>query len=146
MKQLILTTIEAPVITDPLNGAMRRYRNRNWTLGGGAGKWLFGVLPDRYSGDGLQWVWTEDENAALADNGEVADMLGLGSGKAASASMVSASGTSGAAATVWDAILIQVPGGTHASSLICRRSHKRPGGKFDAIRKDGARLELQSFW
>lgn len=141
-----ITQIKAPAVADKLNVALRRYRNVNWTPTSGAGKWLFGALPDNWSPDGLEWVWTDDERQALADNGEVAAMLGLGSGEAVSASMVSPRGTSGAAATRWDSILEQVEGGTHASQLMCRRSHKRKGGKFDAIRSDGARLELQSVW
>lgn len=112
----------------------------------GAGKWLFGALPDNCSGDGLQWVWTDDERQALADCGEVAAMLGLGSGKPVSASMVSPRGTFGASVTLWDSVLEQVPGGTHASGVLCRRSQKRKGGKFDVIRNDGARLELSDLW
>lgn len=136
-------TVKSAARPDALRGELRRYLNKNWKpdCPQGAGKWLFGATKDRLMPDGFNWIWTEDESLALADQGDLAAMLGLGSGD-----FTSFSHGGGAALTKWDSILTQVPGGALAAGFLCRKSNKRKGGVYSVVRSDGASVELRCFF
>lgn len=129
------STITAPATTDSLSGVLRRYKNKN------TGTWFFGFITAKWDASGLRSIWTTDESLALADNGEVAAMLALGTGKGVSTTMVNVSGGSGSGFTVWDSILEQVVGGDHTSAVMCKRGLTRKGGVMDVVREDGATVE-----
>jgi hypothetical protein len=133
----VITSITAPASADLLNGALRRYKNKN------TGAWFFGFIAAKWDPSGLRSVWTNDEAKALADHGEVASMLALGTGQSVSTAMLNESGGSGSGATVWDAILDQVAGGDHASGVLCKRGQTRKGGFVAVVRGDGATVEEQ---
>jgi hypothetical protein len=141
------TTIKSAARIDELKGSLRRYLNKNWRsdVKNGAGKWFFGFVTDRLSGSGMNSIWTENEELALADNGELGALLGLGTGQHVTSIMVS-SNTRGLAATLWDSILTEVPGGNHPSAWLCKKGNHEKGGKLPIIRNDGARVLHHSFF
>ena len=128
------TTLSSAISPDFLNSELRCYRNKN------TGTWLFGFVTDKKSPRGLRALWTQDEALALADCGEVAKMLGLGSDAMVAASMSTSAGVQGAALTRWDSILDQRLGGGESVACLCKRGATAVGGKQLFLRNDGKEL------
>ena len=115
-----------------------RYINRAWQQPG-AGKWVFGWKTDRM---GFGLVYTNDEALALTDDGSLAAMLGLSSGKPVSERSATATGMRITGFTDWDRMIEALP----SSAPVCpdsrtKRSLVRKEGWYDMIRAgDGAVL------